>query len=424
MAAAAPRKTKTSGIDWLGNIPDDWKVQRLKFITSFAYGDALAAEARTDGEVPVFGSNGIVGTHGIANTVGPTLIIGRKGSFGKVNRSKVSAFAIDTTYFVDKRSTKADIDWLYYLLGSLGLDSFSKDSAVPGLAREDAYEKYCPVPPPAEQRLIASFLEQKTAQLDDLINRKKRLIELVEERRLAIITHAVTRGLDPSVPMTASGSRWFGDIPTHWAVSRVKFVTGFITSGSRGWAEYYSDNGSLFLQSGNIGARMELDFQVEQRVSPPPGAEGKRTVVSIDDVLVCITGARTGAIAHVSKDLGEAYVNQHIALLRPIKSLINPRFLAYSLWSNLGREQLWLSSYGMKEGLGLQHVLSIWIARLPLEEQNAIVAHLDDICGKIDALSAKVESAIEQLQEFRKAVIINAVTGAINVRDRAQEAAE
>src|SRR5258708_26113872 len=95
------RAMRPSGVDWIGNIPSNWTVKRLKFIATFAYGDSLAAEARTDGDVPVFGSNGIVGTHEKANTVGETLIIGRKGSYGKINRSRGSAFAIATTYFVD-----------------------------------------------------------------------------------------------------------------------------------------------------------------------------------------------------------------------------------------------------------------------------------------------------------------------------------
>jgi type I restriction enzyme, S subunit len=161
MIAPRSRKTKPSSIGWIRDIPEDWDVMRLKFIATFAYGDALAAEARADGDVPVYGSNGMVGMHDHANTVGPTLVIGRKGSYGKVNRSEVSAFAIDTTYFVDKRFTTADLSWLYYLLGTLKLDSFSKDSAVPGLARKDAYERFCPVPSLIEQTQISSFLDRR-----------------------------------------------------------------------------------------------------------------------------------------------------------------------------------------------------------------------------------------------------------------------
>jgi type I restriction enzyme S subunit len=282
-----------------------------------------------------------------------------------------------------------------------------------------------PLPPLPEQRAIVAMLDRETARIDALIEKKRRLLELLEEKRLAVITHAVTKGLDPFAPMKDSGIDWLGQIPAHWEVKRTKFTTSFITSGSRGWAEYYSDEGPLFLQSGNLGTRMGLDFSFEQRVSPPVGAEGRRTTVNRGDVLVCITGARTGAVAHVSVDLGEAYINQHVALLRPIGSHMYPRFLAYSLWSNIGREQLWLSSYGMKEGLALQHVLAVQIASPPLSEQEAIADRLDREQAQADWVTKKISEAIDRLREYRSALITNAVTGKIDVREHvAQEAAE
>jgi type I restriction enzyme S subunit len=281
-----------------------------------------------------------------------------------------------------------------------------------------------PVPSVREQVAIVEFLDRVTARIDALIAKKRRLLDLLEEKRLAVITHAVTKGLDPNAPMKDSGIDWLGRIPAHWEVKRVKFSAGFITSGSRGWAEYYSDDGAGFLQSGNLGTRMELNLSYLQRVMPPDGAEGRRTAVSIDDVLVCITGARTGAVAHVSEELGEAYINQHVALLRPIKSNVFPRFLAYALWCNLGREQLWLSSYGMKEGLGLQHVLAVLTTSPPVDEQVAIVRYLDDEQARLDRTAAKTQKAIRLLTEYRSALITNAVTGKIDVRGEvAKEAA-
>lgn len=137
-------KYKKSGVEWLGDVPEHWDVKPLKYICRFAYGDSLAAEDREDGDFGVYGSNGQVGTHVIANTKNPVIVIGRKGSFGKINYSGEPVFAIDTTYFVDNRFTKNNIDWLKYSLLPLHLDEYSKDSAVPGLAREDAYDnKLC-----------------------------------------------------------------------------------------------------------------------------------------------------------------------------------------------------------------------------------------------------------------------------------------
>jgi type I restriction enzyme S subunit len=396
---------------------------RLKFLATLAYGDSLSTDNRSEGDVLVYGSNGPVGTHDTPNTIGKTIIVGRKGSYGKLNISKDGVFAIDTTYYIDRRFTTQDIDWLFFLLCSLRLDSFSKDSAVPGLDREDAYERLCAVPSLPDQKAIASYLLSQTARIDELIGQKQLLLELIEEQRHATITRMVTRGLEASPDNGRNGVGWFRSTPGHWSVSRVKFLIELVTSGSRGWAAYYSDDGATFLQSGNIGRQMQLDFSLHQRVSPPPGAEGMRTAVNIDDVLVCITGARTGAVGHVSTPLGEAYINQHIALLRPDKERVCPRFLAYSLWSSVGREQLFVSSYGLKEGLGLENVLDVEVAYPSVWEQAEIVAHLDDVTSRMNALSAQVQQAIGKLLEFRSALITSAVTGKIDVRASQNEEA-
>src|SRR5207247_2889902 len=125
-------------------------------------------------------------------------------------------------------------------------------------------------PPPEEQRSISIFLERETTKLDDLLAKKKRVIELLDEKRNALITRAVTKGLDPNVPMKDSGIGWLGAIPAHWEVTRVKNLSRFVTSGSRGWAEHYTDNGALFLRIGNLTtASIDLDLSDVQHVSPP-----------------------------------------------------------------------------------------------------------------------------------------------------------
>src|SRR5881392_283072 len=108
---------KDSSVPWLGKVPGHWEPRRLKNVCCLAYGDALTAEVRRDGVVPVYGSNGPVGFHSQANTKAPCLVIGRKGSFGKVNFCSEPVFAIDTTFFVDPRYSCANVRWLYFLLG-------------------------------------------------------------------------------------------------------------------------------------------------------------------------------------------------------------------------------------------------------------------------------------------------------------------
>ena len=199
---------KPSGVKWLDDVPAHWEVRRLKTICRLAYGNSLPAARRVPGDTPVYGSNGLVGYHTIPNTDGQCIIIGRKGSFGKVHYSDQSAFAIDTAFFVDQRYTSANIRWLYYLLGWLQLDAFSKDSAVPGLNRNDAYQHIGLLPPPDEQAAIAAHLDQLTAKLDAAIAGARQSAALLDEYRAALIAAAVTGQVDVRAaagPLTSAG---------------------------------------------------------------------------------------------------------------------------------------------------------------------------------------------------------------------------
>lgn len=187
---------KPSGVEWLGDVPAHWEVRRLKQVCRLSYGDSLSADSRELGEVPVYGSNGPVGHHSASNTEAPCIIIGRKGSFGKVTYVDRTAFAIDTTFFIDKRYTHANIRWVSHMLPLLGLDTVSHDSAVPGLNRNDAYAASVPLPPFSEQCAIVEHLDRATANIDEAITRARRQIELLEEYRTRLIADVVTGKMD------------------------------------------------------------------------------------------------------------------------------------------------------------------------------------------------------------------------------------
>ena len=221
-------KYKDSGVEWIGEVPEGWEIKRLKWICNFLYGESLSAQNREYGNIPVYGSNGIVGYHNRSITEKPCIIVGRKGSFGKVSFSNEKCYPIDTTYYIDCTSTKNHLCWLNYLLPLLKMDEFSRDSAVPGLNREDAYQNVVPLPSLHEQTAIAAYLDRKTAQIDNLISRKQKLIELLKEERTAIINQAVTKGLNPDVPMKDSGIEWLGEVPEWWEVLRLKWVCNFL----------------------------------------------------------------------------------------------------------------------------------------------------------------------------------------------------
>ncbi|KDR58765.1 restriction endonuclease subunit S, partial [Limnospira platensis] len=195
-----------------------WLQAKLKYVAHFAYGDALPKDQEREGDFKVFGSNGAYDNYGRANTQAPVIIVGRKGSYGKVNWSDHPCFASDTTFFIDATTTHHHLRWLFYLLQTLNLDQGTDEAAVPGLSRDDAYAKKVFIPPLGEQKAIAHYLDIETAKIDQLIKAKKRLLALLDEKRRALITHAVTRGLNPDVPMRDSGVEWIGEIPKHWEI--------------------------------------------------------------------------------------------------------------------------------------------------------------------------------------------------------------
>lgn len=183
-------------MDWIGTIPSGWIFPKVRYVTSIDYGNSLKEEDRIDGEYEVYGSNGVVGLHNNSLTNGETIIIGRKGSYGKINLSQNPCYPIDTTFFVQQENTKHNIKWLFYGFGVLRLDSFSKDSSVPGINREEIYERYLPTPPSNEQTQIVEYLEEQTQKIDTTIEKETQRIELLKEYRQSLISEVVTGKID------------------------------------------------------------------------------------------------------------------------------------------------------------------------------------------------------------------------------------
>jgi type I restriction enzyme S subunit len=171
----------------------------LKRVTSFVYGDALASELRLDGDINVMSSGGISGSHNVANTLGPVVVVGRKGSFGAVHWSDSPAFVIDTAYFIDKRSTSVDLRWLYHVLKISQLSELSVDVGIPGLSREAAYAKRIPNPPPLHEQVSqASSIDRELDNLKSLSENIKLSAKLFADLKTSLITAAVTGTFDVS----------------------------------------------------------------------------------------------------------------------------------------------------------------------------------------------------------------------------------
>ncbi len=283
-------------------------------------------------------------------------------------------------------------------------------------------ELTAPAPTIREQRSIAEFIDRETAAIDALVAKKERLIGLLHEKRTALITRAVTQGLDPNVPMKDSGVEWLGEIPAHWEVKRTKHVSTKIGSGKTpsGGAEVYIDEGTMLIRSQNVhfdGLRLDdvayIDSQTDREMANTRVVEG--------DVLLNITGASLGRCCVARLRSVAANVNQHVCIIRPKPAAFDASFLASSLASEAVQAQIFNNEDGIsRDALNFEQIGVLALCTPPLAEQSTIAAFLNRETARIDALVAKVRDAIARVNELRTALISAAVTGKIDVREEAE----
>ncbi len=363
---------------------------RLKFVCRFAYGDALPSENGSVRDIPVFGSNGIYATTSNANTRTPAIIVGRKGSYGKVNWSALPCFASDTTFFVDNAQTPHNLRWLFWVLQTLGLDVGSNEAAVPGLNRETVYEKRILVPHKEQQHRIANYLDTETAQIDTLVAEKEKMLALLEEKRGAFISRAVTSGLNPEVSFKPSSIPWLRKIPEHWEERKLKYVA-HLKSGNFITSQSIAESGDYPVFGGN-GIR---------------GYTSSFTHVG-DHVLIGRQGALCGNIHYAS---GKFWASEHAVVARI-----------------LGEEEVhWLgeilrvmnlnqySESAAQPGISVEVIGNLKIPVPPISEQRAIVAHLSTKKKETAGMEQALHKSISLLKERRGALISAAVTGQIEL---------
>ena len=412
---------KDSGVEWLGEVPEHWEVLSLRRVASLAYGDSLAEEIRAEGEVPVFGSNGRVGWHSESNTKEPLIIIGRKGSFGKITYSEKSGFCIDTTYFIDPRYTQTNMRWLYYAMQPLGLDEISQDTGVPGLSREKAYEKRLALPPATEQQAITTFLDRETAKIDTLIAKQERLIELLQEKRTALISHAVTKGINPDAPMKDSGVEWLGEVPAHWEVYRLWSFVELIQTGPFGsqlHAEDYIDDGIPVINPANLKEN-KIVSDSTCCVSNSTADRLSRYRLFPGDIIFGRRG-ELGRCALIRKSEEGWLCGTGSLLIRTNVKRSIPEFLLRVLSEPGVKDYLSLMSVGATiDNLNTNILGNIRCPLPPINEQKAIALFLSKETIKFDTLITKARHTIDLLKERRTALISAAVTGKIDVRETA-----
>lgn len=420
---------KDSGVEWLGKIPDNWYITKLKFVANL-----LTSKSSNEDELFV-GLENISSGDGKYLAKDSTLAEGISISFknndvlfGKLRpylaKSWLATFSgVCSSEFLVLRTERLHPRFLnYYLLTKEFIDqvdSSTYGSKMPRASWE--FISLLPVPTCSYflSDKIASFLDHETAKIDNLIEKQQQLIELLKEKRQAVISHAVTKGLNPDVPMKDSGVEWLGEVPAHWTVTRLGYHAIKIGSGKtpRGGSEIYLDEGVLFLRSQNIyddGLRVGSSECVF--IDLKTHNEMKGTRVLEGDILLNITGGSIGRSCIVPTPFIEANVNQHVCILRFRENI--REFISYAMKSSSTKEQIEACQVGgNREGLNFEQTSKINICLPPEEEIGAVLEYLKIRLPQLDTLEKNASNIILLLQERRTALISAAVTGKIDVRD-------
>ncbi|WP_435980559.1 restriction endonuclease subunit S [Psychrobacter sp. DM4] len=272
------------------------------------------------------------------------------------------------------------------------------------------------LPEKEEQVQIANFLDFETAQIDTLIEKQQTLIQLLKEKRQAVISHAVTKGLNPDSPMKDSGVEWLGEVPEHWEIMAISKLTQKITNGYVGpTRDILVPNGVPYIQATHI-KRGNVNFDDAYFVREEWSKKHSKSILREQDVLVVQTGAGTGDIGLVTSK--EAGYNCHaLIILQPKAHLILGGFLSFILQSDYGYAILYsIRTGGMHPHLNCGEVKYVKVSLPPIDEQQEIISYIERMKSKFNDLIDNAERAIQLMQERRTALISAAVTGKIDVR--------
>jgi type I restriction enzyme S subunit len=408
---------KPSGLSWAPEVPAHWTVKKLGFLAALKSGDSITSDDISDiGRYAVYGGNGLRGYTDRYTHEGQHVLIGRQGALcGNVNYAEGQFWASEHAVVVLPREPVV-VRWLGELLRAMDLNQYSVSAAQPGLAVETVAGLRVPIPPLREQRAIAEYLERETTQLDALVAAKEQLLVLLAEKRRALITRAVTRGLDPRAPVRESGISWLGKIPTHWELKRLKRVGRSIIGLTFDPADTVTDgSGVLVLRASNVrDQQIVLDDNLFVLMDIP---EALRTREG--DILICSrSGSRTliGKNALIDKSSAGLTFGAFMTVFRSPHNA----YLFYVFNSPLFDYQAGAFSTSTINQLTVETLNSMEVPLPPSSEQKAIVASLRHRTSELDRVVEATKQTIVLLRERRSVLIAAAITGQI---DMAQAAA-
>lgn len=286
-----------------------------------------------------------------------------------------------------------------------------------GLGQQDLGSSLVPVPPLRVQRDLADFLDRETTKIDHLVEEKQRLIELLEEKRTALITQAVTKGLDPHVEMKDSGVEWLGEIPAHWDLRRLvhccrsdtPIVYGILKPG------FNVPGGVPYVGAGDV-TPSRLRLELLPRTTPEISREFQRSIVKAGELVYAIRGS-FGNVEVVPTELQGANLSRDAARIAPRPTMI-PSWLAWVLKSAASQAQFRFLSLGSAvTGVNIRDLKRILVAVPPASEQEDIANFLEQEAESLASLCDAIVAATDLLREYRTALISAAVTGKIDVRE-------
>ncbi|MDU1672684.1 restriction endonuclease subunit S [Veillonella sp.] len=410
------RAMKDSGVLWIGNIPVDWKLVSVKRLFSIGRGRVIAQTELDETGYPVYSSqtkdNGCLGYLDTYDYDYPQLTWTTDGAnagsiflrTGYYNCTNVCGTLSPIDDLVDLRYQKYALEHIAYNERRIDTNGYKI------MNNEMAIIKTL-LPPLSIQHQIADYLDIKCAQIDTIIAKEQSVIEKLQEYKRAIITQAITRGLNPSAKMKKNRPEWIGMVPEHWDVKKIKYLTSKIGSGKtpKGGSDVYTDEGVLFIRSQNV-YNGYFDLSSVAFISHEIDSTMSNTRVYRNDVLLNITGGSIGRSCLYESD-EPANVNQHVCIIR-CNNQMKPKFMQYFWNSRIGKISIDIYQSGAnREGLNFTEIGNILIPTPELYEQNQIIDYLDGKCGVINNVIQQKHSLINKLTEYKQSLIYEVVTG-------------
>ncbi len=426
---------KDSSVEWLGEIPAHWEVKKIKRFCQVKRGASPRPIDNPDyfndeGEYSWVRISDVTASHKYLLTTEQRLsplgqsksiclepgelFLSIAASVGKPIITQIKCCIHDGfVYFTNLLQNR---DYFFYVFSGGELyKGLGKLGTQLNLNTDTIGDIQMPIPPLPEQRAIAAFLDRETAKINNLIAKKERLIELLREKRTALISHAVTKGLDSTVKMKDSGVEWIGEIPEHWEVKRLKFAATFFGGGtpSKDNLEYWS--GDIPWVSPK-DMKSEIILVTEDHITKQAIEESATRMIETGAVLIVV---RSGILRH---SIPVAINALPVALNQDMKAVVTRPFLKPDYLAAIirGHQKALLVEW-RKEGATVESIEFELLANTPcpippISEQEAILAYLDKETARIDALITRIGEGIEKLKEYSTALISATVTGKIDVR--------